>query len=146
MECRKMKFEPYTGDLISSIEEKCKKFEQVKCEIEHIFSDGIYSRIMKVPAGTFVIGKRHRFKTLNIMTKGKAIIHTGDNNKAKEISAPCTFVSEPLSRKMAFFIEDSEWMNVHPTEETDVDRIEELFIMPEEEYLLSVKGGVKCLG
>ena len=141
-----MKFEPYTGDLISSIEEKCKKFEQVKCEIEHIFSDGIYSRIMKVPAGTFVIGKRHRFKTLNIMTKGKAIIHTGDNNKAKEISAPCTFVSEPLSRKMAFFIEDSEWMNVHPTEETDVDRIEELFIMPEEEYLLSVKGGVKCLG
>ena len=148
-------FKLYSGDLMGlstndiklfRLEMECKQLEQVECLIEHVFSDGIYSRVMKAPAGTFIIGKRHRFKTLNIMTKGKALVYIGDNKKAKEINAPYTFVSEPLTRKMAFFLEDSEWINVHPTEETDVDKIEELFIMPEEEYLLLVEGGLKCLG
>lgn len=123
----------------------CRELEQVECPVKHDFADGVYARTMQVPAGTFVIGKRHRFNTLNIMTKGRALVYVGDNLPAKEIVAPFTFVSDPMVRKMAFFLEDSEWVNVHPTEETDLDKIEELFIMPEEEYL-SIEGGTKCLG
>ena len=102
---------------------------------------------MKVPAGTFVIGKIHRFKTLNIMTKGKALVYVGDDQPAKEIKAPFTFVSNPMERKMAFFLEDSEWMNIHPTSETDLKKIEEKFIVPEEEFLMSLEKEARlCLG
>jgi len=124
---------------IIDLEKKMLGMEQVECPIDHHFSDGIYSRTMKVPAGTFVIGKIHRFKTLNIMTKGKALIYTGDDKPAKEINAPLTFVSGPMERKMAFFLEDSEWINIHPTNETDLKKIEEKFIVPDEEYLMILK-------
>lgn len=124
---------------ITELKNACLELDQVECPIDHHFSDGIYSRTMKVPAGTFVIGKIHRFKTLNIMTKGKALIYTGDGQPAKEINTPFTFVSDPMERKMAFFLEDSEWINVHPTNETDLEKIEEKFIVPEEEYLIALK-------
>ena len=114
----------------------------VDVPVEHLFSDGLYTRTMKVPANTLVVGKRHRHKTLNIMTKGRALITSGEGHKPREIKAPCTFVSEPMVRKVAMFLEDSEWINVHPTEETDLEKIEEKFIISEEEYLeLTMKEG-----
>jgi hypothetical protein len=124
---------------IQRVQDYCNKLDQVECNIDHHFSDGIYSRTMKVPAGTFVIGKVHRFKTLNIMSKGKALIYTGNDQPAKEINAPFTFVSNPMERKMAFFLEDSEWINIHPTNEIDLKKIEEKFIVPEKEYLMSLE-------
>lgn len=132
---------------ITELKNACLDLDQVECLIDHHFSDGIYSRTMKVPARTFVIGKIHRFKTLNILTKGKALIYIGDNQPAKEICAPFTFVSNPMERKMAFFLEDSEWINVHPTYEINLKKIEEIFIVPEEEYLISLeKEGQLCHG
>ena len=107
---------------------------EVEIPIEHHFAEGTYTRTMKVPANTMVVGKRHRHSTINIMTKGRALVSTGEGQKPREIKAPYTFVSEPLVRKVAVFLEDSEWINVHPTTETDLKKIEEKFIISEEEY------------
>jgi hypothetical protein len=122
----------------------CRELEQVECPVKHDFADGVYARTMQVPAGTFVIGKMHRFKTLNIMTKGRALVYVGDGIPAKEIVAPFTFTSDPMTSKMAFFVEDSEWVNVHPTDKTDLGEIEAEFIVPEEEFL--DEEDIKCLG
>ena len=132
---------------IQDLQNECKSIEQVECKTDHMFSDGVYVRTMFVPAGTFVIGKVHKFKTVNIMTKGTALIYAGPNKPAVKIEAPLTFVSNPMERKMAFFLEDSEWVNVHPTEQTDLEKIESEFIIPDEEYLnILDKRGSLCLG
>ena len=132
---------------ITKLQNACLELEQADCPIEHHFSDGAYARTMRVKAGTFVIGKVHRYKTLNIMTKGKAIVYSGGNESSKKRTAPFTFVSNPMERKVFFFIEDSEWMNIHPTNETNIEEIEKKFIVPEKEYLEYLDKEAKlCLG
>ena len=136
---------------LEAFEKKCVEYLEEHPELkreavyEHEFADGVYIRTMKVTAGTLVIGKRHRNSTYNIFLKGKALIYAGEGQPIKEIVAPMTFVSGPLVKKMAIFLEDSEWINVHPTEETDLNFIEQQVIIPEQEYLEN-KGALLCLG
>ena len=131
---------------ILDLQKACSKLEQVECPIEHTFAEGVYIRTMKAPAGTFVIGKRHKHQTVNIVTKGRALVSSGGNEPAKEIIAPATFVSEPFVKKMAFFIEDTEWINVHPTSETDIDKLEAECIITEESYALLIEEQNKIKG
>ena len=130
---------------IFKIEAACKTMSQVECPVEHEFADGVYSRKMNVPANTLVIGKMHRFSTYNILLKGSCSIYAGENLAVKKIKAPFTFTSEPGIKKIAYFHEDSTWINIHPTEEKDIDAIEKKFIIPEKEFFINI-GGVPCLG
>ena len=130
---------------IFKIEAACKNMPQLECPIEHEFAEGVYSRKMNVPANSLVIGKIHRFSTYNILLKGSCSIYAGENLPVKKIKAPFTFTSEPGVKKIAYFHEDSIWINIHPTEETDIDKIEEKFIIPEKEFFIDT-GGVLCLG
>jgi hypothetical protein len=116
----------------------------VQCELQHDFSDGIYIRTIKIPKGTLILGKRHRFETLNILLKGEISIYMGGNHLAKRMKAPCIFTSGPNVKKLVYAHTDVLFSNIHSTVETDVDRIEEIFIIPEKEYLQHK--GKKCLG
>ena len=118
------------------LENECLKLDQVECPVEHDFADGVYIRKATYPAGTFAIGKRHRYKTYNILLRGSITVYMGENEPVKKITAPCTFVSDAGVKKMAFFHEDTEWLNIHPTEETDVNKIEDLFIIKDSDYVL----------
>jgi len=122
---------------ISDLEKECLKLEQVECPVTHDFADGVYIRKTQMPAGTFAIGKRHRFKTYNILLRGKITVFMGEHLPVKELKAPCTFISDAGVKKMAFFHEDTEWLNIHPTEETDIKEIENIFIIPDKEFLES---------
>ena len=130
---------------IFKIEAACKTMPQVECPVEHEFADGVYSRKMNVPANSLVIGKMHRFSTYNILLKGSCSIYAGENLPVKKIEAPFTFTSEPGTKKIAYFHEDSTWINIHPTEETNIDEIEKEFIIPEEEFFINIEEAL-CLG
>lgn len=97
-------------------------------EIPHVdfFSKSVYAREIKIPKGTFVIGKIHKFENLNILSKGKLAIISIDG--CQIVEAPLTVVSSPGVKRFAFALEDSVWTTIHGTNETDVDKIEELFI------------------
>ena len=72
----------------------------------------------------------------------------GEDVPVKRIEAPAIFTSPPFSKKMVYTHEDTIFLNVHPTEERDLDEIERQFIITEEEYnlLLSGEGEKLCLG
>lgn len=140
---------------LSQVEAVMRGMPQVECRVEHEFSDGVYIRKMFVPAGTMVMGKRHRLRTYNILLSGEVTVYAGDGQPAKHLVAPATFVSEPLSRKLGLFHQDSVWINVHPTQETDPAKIEAEVIVSDEEYrlltgcgekALEARGGDACLG
>lgn len=104
-------------------------------ELEHIFSGGVYIRQLIMPKDTIAIGKRHRYETCNILMKGEASVYMADDIPCKRVKAPFLFTSPPLIKKFVYFHEDSIFCNLHPTKETDLEKIEKEFIISEKEYL-----------
>jgi quercetin dioxygenase-like cupin family protein len=99
----------------------------------HYFADGVYLREMFMPEGSVVVGKIHRTKHLTIIASGTVQITTDEG--VKELTGPSVFVSEPGAKKAIYALTDATLMNPHPTEETDLDRIEDEFIAPSFEAL-----------
>lgn len=92
----------------------------------HYFSKDVYAREIKVPKGSVIIGKIHKHKNLNIVSAGEISVLSIEG--LKRIKAPCTFVSEPGVKRMAYVHEDTVWTTIHGTDEIDLEKIEEQFI------------------
>ena len=116
------------------LEKEMLKIPQVDAPVTHNFADGIYVRELFIPGDSWIMGKRHRYETCNILLKGKLSLYMGPGKPAKTIEAPLIFNSKPGTKKFAYAHEDTIFLNIHPTTETDIDKIEEEFIISEEEY------------
>jgi len=101
--------------------------------ITHHFAPGIYTRQMFIPAGCIATGKIHRYEVMNIVVSGTVRVNTDDG--MKELTGPVVFNSAPGTKKAVLAITDVIWMNVHPTESTDLEEIENHFIVPSIEAL-----------
>ena len=91
-------------------------------EPNHIFAPGVYARELFVKKGTLAIGKIHKTEHLTIISKGDITVVTRDGTK--RIIAPCTFVSKPGEQRIAYAHEDTVWTTIHPTDETDLKKLE----------------------
>ncbi len=100
----------------------------------HDFCEGVYIRTLKIPKGYTVVGKIHRHACFNILLKGSIRIALTDGSQMT-MHAPHVFKSEPGEKKAGFALEDTLWLNVHATEETDIRTIEEQLIVPSYEAL-----------
>lgn len=109
-------------DLILYFEAQMLKLPQVEMPVEHFFAPGVYTRQCSFPAGTLAVGKLHKTEHTNVVLKGKFKLIT--EHGIKEVVGPCVFISKPGTKKMAYFAEDTVWLNIHPTTETDVAKIE----------------------
>jgi len=96
---------------------------EIECPLTHRFSDGIYSREIFMPAGTVVLGHKHKTRHLNIVLRGRCKVIA--NDEVKEIVAPCTFESEAGVRKLVNVLEDTVWQTIHVNED-DCENIEQL--------------------
>jgi len=99
--------------------------------LKHFFGANQYMRVMEASLGDVVVGKKHKFKTLNVLLKGKVIVYTKGNEFPLVLSAGDYFESDEQTRKILVMLEDSRFANIHVTGKTDVDEIEEEFIVPE---------------
>lgn len=115
----------------------CEGQVQPKCEVSHSFSKGLYMRELYMPKDSLIVGKVHRDKTMNILVSGSMMLNDGTN--VYEVSAPYMFESEAMTRRMLYTYTDCVWICVHPTNETDLVKLEEEFIASEEEVR-------QCLG
>ena len=132
------------GVTLYDVEKVLSEIEQIDLPVAHHFADGIYVRELVIPKGTIIIGKRHRKETCNILLKGSISIFLDDDGKivgengrpiVKRFYAPAIFNSPPFSKKMGYTHEDTIFLNIHPTQDKDLDKIEQEFIIPETEYL-----------
>ena len=121
-----------------------REIEAHEMPLTHHFADGVYVREVFLPKDIIVVGKRHRHETFNILLKGELSLYMGKGVPAIRVKAPMVFVSKPGARKIAYIHEDVVFMNVHPTNERDLDKIEEQFIIPEQTTIK--EEDTKCLG
>lgn len=99
---------------------------QLDIPITHRFAPGIYWREMTAPKDAIIIGHRHKTKHFNLLLKGRLKVLV--NGRVQILSAPFVVVSEPGERKVARVIEEAVWVNIHPTEETDLQKLEDALI------------------
>jgi hypothetical protein len=98
----------------------------LECPTTNHFAPGVYVREIFMPAGTFVVGHKHKTEHLNIMLTGRARVLM--NGAVRELVAPFTFRSGAGVRKVLFIMEDCTWQTIHPTTETDIEAITEAII------------------
>lgn len=113
------------ANTLDQIESAMLSMPQVDCPVTHHFGPGIYMREAFLPAGTYVMGHAHKDEHMNIMIKGKMAVIV--NGEAKVIEGPYIFTGQP-GRKFAYIIEDTVFVNAYATEETDVEKLEEMFV------------------
>ncbi len=98
---------------------------QADCPVVHRFGNGIYIREVTMPAGTFAIGHIQKFTQNNFLLQGKIAMIGEDGVKVLE--APLFFVGEP-GRKMGLVLETVVWQNIWATNETDVEKLEAMYM------------------
>jgi quercetin dioxygenase-like cupin family protein len=96
---------------------------KIELETIHHFAPGLYARELRIPAGVLLTGKIHKTEHLNILAKGR--IEISNMGESKELIAPQIFVSPPGTKRAGYAHEDSVWITIHPTEETDMIKLEQ---------------------
>ena len=129
-------------DLVLQMEEMIKQLPPAEAPVTHGFAPGIYARKMFIPAGVALTGKVHKYAHWNIILRGRIRVVTEQG--LREIVAPAMFVSPPMTKRAGFALEDTEWVTLHPTEETDPDKIEKEVVVDsyEQMQLLTVEGEI----
>lgn len=115
-----------TEEKVQTLEKHFLNEKQADCPVTHIFAPNIYIRQVFIPAGTFSIGHYQTTEHLNIMLKGRVTMVNEDGSHT-ELTAPQTFVAKP-GRKIGYIHEDMIWQNVYSTDETDVEKLEAMFL------------------
>ncbi len=104
-------------------------FQRIELPVEHFFTDGVYTRLIRMPAGSAVTGKIHRFSCPNFIMKGKLLVYTDEANY--DIVAPFLFISGPGVRKALYVEEDTIWLTSHAWDGPhDVEMVEKHLIVP----------------
>ena len=111
---------------IMDLQEEILKYPQVEMPVTNHFSKDTYGRELFIPQGTLLVGKIHKYESLNILAQGDISLLTEDG--IKRVQAPYVVVSKPGTKRVGFAHTDCTWVTVHGTSETDVDKIEEEFI------------------
>lgn len=109
---------------------------QIEPDIKHFFSDGMYGREMTLNSGDFIVGKIHKTAHIVVVSKGSGYIAT--EHGITRYKAPWTFVSQPGTKRAIKAEEDTVWLTLHATKETDLKKIEAEVIAKDYESL----GGV----
>lgn len=113
-------------EAIGMIESKIKEFPQLEVPIKHHFSKGVYAREMFLQKGAVITGAIHRYANLNILSQGEVSFVSIDGEvRAK---APYSWVASPGTKRVIYAHEDTVWTTIHGTDETDLAKIEDIFI------------------
>jgi hypothetical protein len=91
--------------------------------LKHSFSPGIYVREIFIPKGTVLTGKIHRHSHPNFLMSGVVDVVTEDGG-LERLTAPLSMISPAGTKRAVYAVEDTVWITVHATDETDLDKIE----------------------
>lgn len=122
----------YTNERIEDLESIMLQMPQVAVPLFHSFAPGVYIREVVMPAGTFVLGHCHKTEHFNIALSGRAAVLM--DGVVHHITAPAIIKSGPGVRKIFYVHEELRWATVHPTTETDIQKLEEDLVTPSETF------------
>lgn len=96
--------------------------EQREFEVQHTLIDGIYTRTLFIPKGSLLMGKVHLKECVNIVAKGDISVLT--ETGMGRFQAGHVAVSKPSIQKVGYAHQDTVFINVFRTDETNIEKIE----------------------
>jgi hypothetical protein len=118
---------------VIALEAAIKQLPAVPEDVHHHFSDGVYARELRIPAGAVITGKTHRKAHLSFLLSGDISVLTEEG--IKRIQGPAIVPAMAGIKRAGYAHTDTVWITVHATEETDLGEIERQFIMPDNELI-----------
>lgn len=116
----------------------------IEAEVVHHFAPNVYARELRIHAGTMLTGKMHKTEHLNVVCGDITVFNVEDGTE-RRITGFETFKSMPGTRRAGYAHQFTVWTTIHPTTETDLEKIEAEVIEPRQNPLLT-KGRQSCLG
>lgn len=114
---------------IPALESAIRNLEPVETELFHHFGHLTYTRELRIPAGSFALGKIHRHECTNILMQGKMQMITAEGDYYVE--APSVFKTGPGIQKAVYILEDVILLNIHPWDgKATLEQIEAQVIVP----------------
>ena len=109
--------------------------DQINAELlEEKLTDGLYSRRLLIPKGTFLTGRVHRKPYIDIFISGdvtvKSFIADGTIEETERIKYFRYFEGKPGRKRVLYAHEDTVWVTVDPVETEDVTKAEEEMSVP----------------
>ena len=104
---------------------------------DHFFAPGVYARMFFIEKGSVVVGKIHKTEHLNIICKGRCSVSTEDGPMVLE--GPCVVTSRPGVKKAVYALEDTTWITIHVTDETNLEKIEDVVIAKDYDELETLR-------
>lgn len=119
---------------VNQAEAVMKTLPQVEMPVTHHFAEGVYGRELFIPKDTVLTGKIHKYSQLNVLVLGDISVLT--ESGVKRVRPPFILVSPAGTKRIAYAHEDTIWLTIHGTMETDIAKIESHFIAQNDaEYL-----------
>ena len=115
---------------ILALQEEVAKLPQIEFKPSHYFAPGMYVRELVIEKDSLVIGKIHRHEHVVMLMKGDATVYTQD--KCERIKGPKIWISPAGVKRVVYAHKECTFATVHATNETDLDKIEEWVIVPEQ--------------
>jgi len=94
--------------------------------LKHTFVDGAYVREIFMPKGMLIVSKLHKITHPYFVMKGDVSVFTEEG--IVRIKAPYYGVTKAGTKRVLYIHEDTLWVTVHVTQETDLVKIEEEII------------------
>mgnify|MGYP000850639588 CR=1 FL=1 len=92
-------------------------------DLQHQFINGLYVRMVNMPAGMVVTTKIHKVRHPFFVMTGKCRVMTEEG--VVDIVAPYQGVTEPGTKRLIHVLEDCVWYTVHATDKTTPEEVEE---------------------
>ena len=131
--------EPESWKAVDLIQSAFMQLPQVEMPVRHLFTPGLYTREIFMPAGVFVISRVHKKQHPYVISKGACSVWV-DGVGVRVLRAPFTGITQPGTRRILCILEDTVWTTHHVTpfttqEEIDADIIQEREFIPAKDAL-----------
>jgi hypothetical protein len=95
--------------------------------VSHDFADGLYIRTYTGIKGSIAVSKLHKTNHPYFVMRGDVSVYDGGREVAR-IKAPYHGITRAGTQRILYFHEETIWITVHATEETDLEKIEDMVI------------------
>lgn len=119
--------------------------DSTQLPLKHSFAKGIYVREIFIPKGTFIVSKIHKESHPVFLMKGKILV-ASESGGVEHLEAPLSMISKAGTKRIGYAVEDTVWITVHATTETDLEKIECEVIAKTYDEITSEKGEIECPG
>lgn len=106
-------------------------------DTDHHFAPGVYARELYIQAGVVLSGKTHATEHLNAMV-GDITVVTQEG--WKRMTGWHVIKSKPGDMRLGYTHQGTFWLTIHPTNETDLRKLEKELIVPRQRPYIEGEG------